>query len=354
MRTHLRKLMEKNDGMTLVEVIVALVLFSMVFLILLYGINGALKVMGNAQAISDATQSDVSKLESLGSSLEKSGTATLNKFGSLTVKGKAINGQFATASSIKSNDETDLSLTLFYPTTNTAGFPMPSAMPAPVPSKPIINPPDVGSAYYYLDTKYPVNTQTVLVSDGGFDQNYFSEYQRIYNKSFDTLVVKDSIQFSGNKDQVATPYVQKIYFTGNPVLSFGEVYKPYISYSVRFISLGVSGNNDKGSLKVSLTYTWDGQLDKNNGSCFILNSYDKTSDIILYTAQTLIVKRTSVGANKELEDLEFPAGFYSVPNGTNLISAFYSQDDLNAFIDTYSRTYDQVKSQLVTIGVQVQ
>ncbi|MGL4284367.1 type II secretion system protein [Eubacterium aggregans] len=63
MRTHLRKLMEKNDGMTLVEVIVAFAILTIAMVILLYGMTMAIKVMGNAESIKNAEENNASSLD---------------------------------------------------------------------------------------------------------------------------------------------------------------------------------------------------------------------------------------------------------------------------------------------------
>ncbi len=107
MTERLKCLLKKNEGMTLVEVITALVLFTFVFMILLYGINMALKVMGNASAVNEATQKNASALESLPEQLEKSGLptpsvishnleVTKKNFGEITVT-QAIPGSFMEA-----------------------------------------------------------------------------------------------------------------------------------------------------------------------------------------------------------------------------------------------------------------
>lgn len=106
--------------MTLLEVIVAFAIFAIAATILITGFNGALKVMGNSEAIKNASQENTGKLNAVGASaLEefeglKDSEITKNE-GLLKLKFEsvyALPGTFYTATS---KEKTDMDMKMFQP-----------------------------------------------------------------------------------------------------------------------------------------------------------------------------------------------------------------------------------------------
>ncbi|MDD2414788.1 MAG: prepilin-type N-terminal cleavage/methylation domain-containing protein, partial [Eubacteriaceae bacterium] len=259
MMKRVRKLMNKQDGMTLVEVIVALVLFVFVFMILLYGINSALKVMGNANAINNATQSDASKLETLNSSLESSGKATLTPLGNalkITEDGKTytVAGQFKVATTQKTNDQTDLSLTYFDSKKAAATKPVPTVGPVPTTSgdKAVVVP-DPGTdankdnkyyAYYSPDGDNTIMSgagvfQTWLFNhnDGGWSAFYYGKYG-----SLTKGVTTESYLTNENTENPRFEYLQQLYFINNEPFKFqgGGTQSGIYGFYLNFLYVGTT------------------------------------------------------------------------------------------------------------------
>lgn len=87
-----------NKGMTLLEVIVAFAIFAIAATILITGFNGALKVMGNSEAIKNASQQSASDVELELDGDKKPGTViTSNDYG--------LTGSFYIAETAKKNND---------------------------------------------------------------------------------------------------------------------------------------------------------------------------------------------------------------------------------------------------------
>ncbi|SDX34025.1 type II secretion system protein [Eubacterium barkeri] len=290
MGTHLRKLMARNNGMTLVEVIVALLLFSMVFLILLYGINSALKVMGNAQAINNATQSNVSKLESLGSSLEAEGATLTNLGDKLTIDGKAIAGTFKVATTKKSNDQTDLSLTLFQPGTPRSTPPLPSVMP---------NPAAPGNGWPPYVPK-PENAESLKSNTDTY--NHLGD--KLTSTAYDRIVITDSVTGNINGS------VPQLFLTGSPAINLAQNKKVDISANFLYISGDLYGTNAGNS---------------DNSTTFIISSKGTNNQekALVYFSKDITIKLTSTNNKGELSG-SIKQGYYLLPapekDGFNLFS----------------------------------
>ncbi len=119
-----------NKGMTLLEVIVAFAIFAIAATILITGFNGALKVMGNSEAIKDASQKNASGLDVSGTTFEQMEglkditSVTKDENTVLTFDGYKISGTLITATTAKTNDEMEMSLKMFEP--NTEGLVTPT------------------------------------------------------------------------------------------------------------------------------------------------------------------------------------------------------------------------------------
>lgn len=133
-----------NKGMTLLEVIVAFAIFAIAATILITGFNGALKVMGNSEAIKNASQGNASGLDVYGTTFEQmEGLKDLTQITKdentvLTFNGYKIFGTLITATTAKTNDQTEMSLKMFEPDTEvlvTPTVPEPNKKPEPEPEK---------------------------------------------------------------------------------------------------------------------------------------------------------------------------------------------------------------------------
>lgn len=107
-----------NKGMTLLEVIVAFAIFAIAATILITGFNGALRVMGNSEAIKDASQENTGKLNAVGASaLEEfeglQNSEITNESVNLNFTSKyMMPGKIYTATS---KEKTDMDMKMFQP-----------------------------------------------------------------------------------------------------------------------------------------------------------------------------------------------------------------------------------------------
>lgn len=137
-----------NKGMTLLEVIVAFAIFAIAATILITGFNGALKVMGNSEAIKDASQKNVSGLDVSGTTFEQMEglkditSVTKDENTVLTFDGYKISGTLITATTAKANDKIDMSLKMFEPDTEALVTPTVPTPEPTTPTPPPINPDD--------------------------------------------------------------------------------------------------------------------------------------------------------------------------------------------------------------------
>lgn len=330
-----------NKGMTLLEVIVAFAIFAIAATILITGFNGALKVMGNSEAIKDASQKNASGLEIEGSPLDKIEGVAVEILGSDPKQiefGKnkeyKISGVFQTATSKKQNDQTEMSLKMFEPDTKVLVTPM-----VPTPPKDEdreIKIPSNDRAYYDIGGILDVGS-FITEAKGAFAQEIFNEYKN-KNFIFKNGVVTKTQLFDSPSHQPATPYIENLYFSNSEPFRFGL--SGMVSYSVKFLYIGNS--DQESSFTFNINYKWDeSEIIKNGTNTFVLNSYDEKKDTILYLPQKLTIKikkhvdSSDKGIVKSV--ILFP-GYYSIPNGFDLLEIGYSEEKYNEFLN-YKKDY---------------
>ncbi|MEG2285984.1 MAG: prepilin-type N-terminal cleavage/methylation domain-containing protein, partial [Eubacterium sp.] len=102
-----------NKGMTLLEVIVAFAIFAVAATILFAGFNGAFKVIQNSNAIKDASQGSAGELEMNKGTVMESAPEFIDATGLETSEPFKIYGKYYAATKKKSNDQTEVSQTMF-------------------------------------------------------------------------------------------------------------------------------------------------------------------------------------------------------------------------------------------------
>ena len=361
-----------NRGMTLMEVIVALMLFVFVFLILGYGINSALKVMGNANAINNATQSNASGLESLGTSLESSQKATLTPLeNKLLINNCALNGKFETATTSKTNDGTSMTLTLFQPAAPSATVPLPTLTAEPTTDKTVVVPSkgtekeNSGNAYYSPDTDY--NNKTFISSQGQLiGENEFGNWNGTYDSKYGVLhkgVTSSQFTTTYVVNNTANKYLQQLFFINSEPFVFSHNWTGGFVFSVDFIYIG--NGNDKTLTTVETYYYEYGTSNSHtysfqNATSLIIKPYTSGSHTILYLPQDwkLITKPTTVKYTDDGTLTEYPseshvipAGYYDLPDGTDLLKAAYDDTTYNTIL-SYKKSYSDVAARLTELGIE--
>ncbi|MEA5072558.1 MAG: type II secretion system protein [Eubacterium aggregans] len=366
MEAVMRKLRE-NRGMTLIEVTVALVLFVFVFMILLYGINSALKVMGNAQAINNTTQSNVSKLESLGSSLEAEGAILTDLGDKLTIDGKAIAGTFKVATTKKSNDQTDLSLTLFQPKTPRNTPPLPSVMPTPVPSddKIVVVPSyESKKAYYSPDEGKSFFSNSGEIQTWLFDHN--PGWSAFYYERYGALrkgVTTQSYFTNQNSNNPPFEYLQQLFFINEEPFKFqgGGTGSGSYQFHLNFLYVGDNVKNTVTHVKFSLQ-TGDVNSRHYVSSLKII-PYDAGKPTIMYLPKPWelradpedITVYNPPNTPPTINPVELPAGFYEFPEGetVDILQAVYDEDKRNKIL-SYHKKFSEVQERLNELEITVQ
>lgn len=349
-----------NKGMTLLEVIVAFAIFAIAATILITGFNGALKVMGNSEAIKNASQGNASGLEIAGSPLDEIEGVTVDilegdpdyiSFGSYS-----ISGVFRTATSNKKNDGMEMSLKMFEPDTKvlvTPTVPTPSVIDEkkelPIPNR---------ENAYYNDRTQGINNQVFMTqSDGRFDASFFSEYQRIKGKTQIRGVVTETQKYPGNLEQGPNSNVQQLYFIAENPMEFSDQ-SGSISYAVKFLNIGNPDTKSSTQIKVNLVYQNPSQRTFQNR--FVLKSYENNLDTILYLPKDLILTTDVICYDDKqntpiFEPKTIQAGYYRLPgngtDGTDILKAAYDDNFFYKFKNEYKVSYNEIKDYLRTIDV---
>lgn len=372
----MKKIMMKvgdNRGMTLMEVIVALMLFVFVFLILGYGINSALKVMGNANAINNATQSNASGLESLGTSLESSQKATLTPLGNkLLINNCALNGKFETATTSKTNDGTSMTLTLFQPAAPSATVPLPTLTAEPASEGRVVVPTfESKKAYYSPDTTYTlsfIHNDGMLDLGAGFNNSGPNTYISYYGSDLGQGVVPGTMAVTWpvtSSQNAASTYLPKLFFINTTPFTF-RGNSASISFAVKFLYLG-DGTNDF-TLPFDIYYTPENYkfenytFDSIQPDKFVLYSYNNNVDTILYLPSNMTLEAKANSRWGEQMDSKYDksitinSGYYKLPNNTDLLSAVYNTTEHDKYSKTvsnggYKVNYSDIADYLTSIGV---
>lgn len=371
-----------NKGMTLLEVIVAFAIFAIAATILITGFNGALKVMGNSESIKNASQKNASGLDVYGTTFEQmEGLKDLTQITKdentvLTFDGYKISGALITATTAKTNDKTEMSLKMFEPDTNSLITPTVPTPSEPSPASLIPKIPDKGSnavdAYYNPDPDLkwdiynPDKGQTESVDGfyigygGYFESNRFNNYTNKYTDKLYKGVITttpDVLTYMNFGDDKYFKYFKQLYFINeNPINYIGVPGES--RFVVNFVYLG-SENGDENR-KNTIAMINNG---KNETSKFILKAYETynkldpytptSGKVLLYLPKDLTINaygKTKYGErdDKIINTATLPAGFYSVPDQTDILEVAYDKNKFNQFL-TY-KTVPTAK-ELETMGI---
>ncbi|WP_195269851.1 prepilin-type N-terminal cleavage/methylation domain-containing protein [Eubacterium sp. 1001713B170207_170306_E7] len=366
-----------NKGMTLLEVIVAFAIFAIAATILITGFNGALKVMGNSEAIKDASQKNASGLESPLEVIEEEGytvkkldaptTATFTYDGKMYV----INGSYIKAISTKSNDSLAMEMALFE--ADALGSAETPETPE-TPDAPVITPPSSDKAYYDNDRKqYPYNSYIVfntgtfctqafddMAQDPDDPNNKWLAY-RPFGRYFSSLVVTDTPNYPAHgTTQAYYENVKQIYFIGKPPMTFST--HGGISYAVKLCYIGTE-TEDKTNIDIEVKYDYTSNQRKNviiegETNQFILNTCEGNQSIILYLPKPLtITAKCTDYANTPatISEVTLSPGFYALPSGTDLFKITYDTDEKDKYSDSSATGYyrpDMTEAELKKMGIE--
>lgn len=361
-----------NKGMTLLEVIVAFAIFAIAATILITGFNGALKVMGNSEAIKDASQKNASGLESPLSAIEGVTVETLDGPGlnELSYKTESgghdfrIKGKFVQATTKKTNDQAEMNMILFEAEKQTPPMPSPSVKPdGPVE----INLPNREVAYYDDKTQYPYDTY-VVNNTGVFNKSVFdtmakkgSDDPKVkpFGQYFQALVVDKAPNYPAHAT-VQGPYepVQQIYFTSKVPMTFSS--NGGISYAVRLCYLGSKVSEDN---IIEIKVTYDKEKPENivkeqETNQLIFNSYEKKNNTILYLPNQLTIKAECNNSpdGVQVKKVVLNAGYYSLPGNTDLFETIYKESEKNKYFDSSQNGYYRpniTREELEDLGITI-
>lgn len=356
-----------NKGMTLLEVIVAFAIFAIAATILISYFGGALRIIGNSNALKDASQKGTSDLEmsdldseeekTLGKNVKKvSGNVKIWKdettYNNDTATSQyMVSGNFFTATEKKNNDQTEVLQQVFKPNAN-SGF-------TPKPIDPVdpeikdINYPTENEAYY---NSGQLSFHFITPNTGNFDKSFFSEYERINKKSQMAGVVKNTESFQGDGKgkrgeivQEPDSNIQQLYFVNDKPFAFGEQ-SGKISYAVKLIYIGKTGNKTNITTNIVLN---DEGTDIDRVNRFILNSYEN-ANTILYLPEDMVISAKVIcynpAVNKVYNQVTLPKGFYSVPNDTDLLEIVYDEKKHAEFL-SYKTEF--TKNALEELGIKL-
>lgn len=330
-----------SKGMTLLEVIVAFAIFAIATTILMVGFNGALKVMGNSNEIKEKSQSVSSKIELDNGTFEKGSIEFTPKSGVST----KLTGKFQTATETK-RDGLDITKKIFT-SGDLEAAPVPSAPAEEKKKKLMIIPPEKGKAYFQSD-----RDRYIFPNTGLFNNKYFDESKEEYTK------LRSDIQFSfTGQDVQKEPYsrVQELYLMGekNPV-----DYKPSANnftakgFAVKLLYFGSNAVNINESEFVAYKIE---KLDKGKADSFTVYNYTGNNRTILYLPHTLKIKiKASSASDSIVGEGSLARGFYSLPDGTDILQAGYDKDELKKYSDESENGYYRpniTREELEALGV---
>lgn len=376
-----------NKGMTLLEVIVAFAIFAIAATILITGFGGALRVMGNSEAIKDASQKNASGLESPLEIINEAGykVETLTEPGSLNVEtGKgtfSIEGNYKIATANKKNDPSEtMSMMLF--DAKVLSKPDPEPEPEPpssgIPEVPVL---DNNDAYFNPDTR---KKEIIKDPDNGSeneeDITYFSKFDGSFRQGqFDPTgyyitevgenlhkgVITNSITVQWQMIVMPNEHLRQMFFYNNNPLNF-QAFKGEALYVIDFLYLG-SDNGKTNVIKICRnTYNAPSRLilrpykyREEEKEYLVTDKIFKDHLVTFYLPKQLEIQ---VYDNIQYEGIPssktIPAGYYQVPSGTDILKAAYDEKEYKKYVepksvnkDSYQRTYADVKDSLVEYGV---
>lgn len=353
--------------MTLLEVIVAFAIFAIAATILITGFGGALRVMGNSEAIKDASQKNASGLESPLENIENVKVDILSNSGLNYKLGDhqfKIKGSFIQATTPKSNDQTEMSMLLFETEQNTK--PIPTPVPNPpedkVPKVPVKQDKD---AYWNPDPDLGSYDKTYFNEDGTLKSSNFNSWdQNGYLKKYGVLqkgVVNSQIKLSTNAQTVKSQYLQQLFFISEEPFVAKDNLDGHIIYNVNFIYF--SGNK----MEMNLFYNESSKTISSRTTSITLNSYSNdNSTTILYLAQEMAIKvyyyNDSSNQLYGIDIKKLPEGYYELPNGTDILKAAYNEIEYTKYTfpvstdhpDSYQRTYNDLEEKLSERSVETE
>lgn len=382
----MKKIMMKvgdNRGMTLIEVTVALVLFVSVFAIMMFGMQGALKVMGVSNAIKEAGSESQSALELNNVTPVVGNISFTGMNGDLSAK-VALYSKDTTKKSLNSNVTVNMKTLVAASSvdSNNKKVPLVTATPPNAPSEPVVtdatvNVPSYNEAYYAIGTnatqderkakhQYPydnyitLNTGTFVTAafDGMAQQSDYN-YQT-FGKYLSSLTLTYTVPYTTH-GTVQDKYqnLQALYFIKD--VPFSCTSNGGIAYSLNFLYLG-DKDSTNNKLSIYTVYHIDdtstfARTDKVEGqefNQFIVNSFDSGENIILYVAEDITITNTKHDYHNAdtTSTTILPKGYYSLPSGTNILSIAFNDSDYKTFM-SYKVDYNAVKDRLKTIGISV-
>lgn len=276
-----------NKGMTLLEVIVAFAIFAIAATILITGFNGALKVMGNSEAIKDASQESASDIE-----LELDGDKKLGTV--ITSNGYRLTGSFYIAETAKKNND-GLSVTQQSFVVDALTKPTAPEPPEEEQKEPVIG----------------ENDQIFNINNGKYTDEVAKENKYQIGKITQTVSFNHNSKENGEKCDLRQLYFETpentppFTFTGNADMVFDLDY------------LVINNSFDAGKA----------------GALYVKNQYSpKESNkrsVLIYFPRDITIKHTE---KKESISLEVPSGYYliTVPSdkateGINIVTATLEQ-----------------------------
>lgn len=279
-----------NKGMTLLEVIVAFAIFAIAATILITGFNGALKVMGNSEAIKDASQGNASGLEISGSPLDAIEGVTVEilegdpdriSFGSYS-----ISGVFRTATSNKKNDGMEMSLKMFEPDTKVLVTP---TVPTPEPTTPKPTPDDPDAPPYSEKTGTADN---IFKNSGGFTGE-------VMDGEFGIGVIEKTVNFNQNSGKTSYEYIlRQLLFLADPPFRYNNA---NMIFDLDFLEIDNGFSYDSTSSEALYIKNQYSPQKKNRGN------------ILVYFKEDILIK----DSKKKREDISIASGYYlvKVPEG---------------------------------------
>ena len=380
-----------NKGMTLLEVIVAFAIFAIAATILITGFNGALRIMGNSAIIKDTSQANASGIET-GSPLDTIEGATVTtlekpKYLSFSIKDLSftINGAYQIASAPKRNDDLTMSM---------VAFKVDDLEKPPVPSAPkedslnkIPEVPTKDGAYWNPDENIKITVHEDNGQDrqipifyfdqysGQFQSEYFKKYLEYYdklNKKWEKGVVENTI--TGPVSPLYIPkneHLKQLFFINEKPFQFFSIGSDIVlEYIVDFIYLGKNNGIEESN---TIEMVMNSNSHQNKPSKLVLRAYssynesnhdliDKNATVILYLPKKLNIdvypNYNEQGFVGSKTTITIPAGYYEVPDGTDILKVASDEEELKKYKGTaetgnYTRTYNELKDKLTARKVNV-
>lgn len=312
-----------NKGMTLLEVIVAFAIFAIAATILISYFGGALRIMGNSNAVKDASQKGTSALESIDLDAEEDaalGENVSKESGNISVwvneasynadsssASYNVAGTYFTATEQKSNDKTNILQQIFKAAPNT-GF-----TPKPVPEPdPVIPKPDVPSGN-------DVGKDGSIFKATGNDKKYNGSYNQTVD-NYKIGVIEVQPDFNENNVVNNSAKMRQLYFTKNPPFIFQNKGASNITFDLDFLYInGDISIVDNAKEEITLT---NSSSPKENNKGYVLIYFNQENTRITNGMDITII----------------PKGYYYVMSGTKLIS------DVKTILNSSITKYD-VKQQ---------